>query len=121
MMTAMVDIERSSWFDHQMCDKRRQFSVKKSLPFVESIRGVYTHRVRHVTVYTGEGKSHMAITCWCGMSICISSRKPNRLVAEPSNGRKVCATCEGRVVGAGAAGLQEINGRQVKYTPRRAS
>lgn len=121
MTKAMVEIEKSAWFSHPMCDKKRQFSVKKSLPFVESIRGEYTHRVRHVTIYTDARAAHAAVSCWCGMSITISNRKKNMLVAEPSQGRPVCATCEGRVARVGIAQPQEINGHTVKYSPRKTS
>lgn len=114
----MIDIEPSSFLSHPMCDKQTTLSAKKSKPFVESFMGYYAHRVRHVTLYSREGGSHIAVNCWCGMTICISNRKPSRLVEFPSQGKPICATCEGRAIGAGVDGSREIAGRQVMFSPR---
>jgi len=120
VMITMVDIKPSKWFSHPLCDRSKQFPAKKSMPFVESIQGTYTHRVRYVTMYNNGKESHVAVNCWCGMSICISRRKPNRLCSSPSNGRKRCATCEGRAIGAGVVLPSVINGVDVVYSPRDA-
>ena len=110
----MVQLEREnlSW-------ARGAIPVKSSLPFVESRAGRYTHRVRSAALHTLLGKSHMGIKCWCGMVIFISKRKPNRLANEPETGRPICATCEGRAIGAGQLGAREIAGREVRYQPMR--
>jgi hypothetical protein len=79
--------------------------IAKSLPFVESRMGRYTHRVRCANL---------------GMSFCISERK-GRFVEEPSPGYVVCATCEGRAIGAGQLGAREIAGREVMFAPRRTA
>lgn len=39
----------------------------------------------------------------------------------PGEGRPICATCEGRVIGAGLAGSREIAGRPVMFRSRKAS
>lgn len=92
--------------------------IKQSLPYAESDAGHYTHRVRSAAIYTMLGKQHMGIRCWCGMSLLISERKKGKLVAEPSIGRPICATCEGRAIGAGTDADHKINGRIVRYAPR---
>lgn len=93
--------------------------VKKALPFAESSGGEYTHRVRNARMITLEGfGTHMAISCWCGQSLLIGKRHKGRFVAEPSFGRPMCATCEGRAIGAGVDGSHKINGRMVRFQPR---
>ena len=108
----MVQLERKnlSW-------ARGATPVKSSLPFVESRAGRYTHRVRSAALHTLLGKSHMGIKCWCGMVILISKKKPNRLTDSPDSGRPMCATCEGRAIGAGQVGAREIAGRPVMFQP----
>lgn len=108
----MIQLEREdlSWAN-------RAVPVKSALPFIESRSGRYTHRVRSASLHTVCGSTHMSVKCWCGMHINISRRNPNRLTAEPS-GRPICATCEGRAIGAGQLGAREIAGRQVMYQAR---
>lgn len=104
------------------------FHIKRALPFVESFCGRYTHRVRsiHILVHDAGaaqrilGQAHMSVHCWCGMSVLISEKRRhanNALVVEPS--RVLCATCEGRAIGAGQLGTPEIAGRPVMFSPRR--
>lgn len=102
---------------------RRNTYASKSLPFVESGAGRYTHRVRTfslVTMHAPTYPPHAAASCWCGMTILISAKprhRGNSLAAEPS--RAICATCEGRAIGAGQLGTPEIAGRPVIFSPRR--
>ena len=99
-----------------------QYYARESLPFVESGAGTYTHRIRSLTLYDyGKHGSHAAVSCWCGMTMCLGGRRKynRRIVAVPSVDRMVCATCEGRAIGAGQLGAREIAGRQVMYSPRR--
>jgi len=97
--------------------------AKRSLPFAESGAGKYTHRVRSVQIIALDPKqwpAHIAVSCWCGQSVLISEKrqhKASRIVAEPS--RVLCATCEGRAIGAGQLGAQEIGGRAVMFSPQR--
>lgn len=93
----MIPVEPSRYF------KRTGdgISVSRSLPFVESMVGKYTHRVRHVTLHTCRGVSHLAVQCWCGMGMNVDLPKKNgRLVAAPGEGRPMCAGCEGRAMDA---------------------
>ena len=104
-------------------------NVKRSLPFIKSTRGLYTHRVRSATshLYTTSGLSwkvgefHIAVHCWCGMTLLVSRRKRGQFLAEPPDGSPVCATCEGRAIGAGQLGAREIAGRPVIYSPMGAA
>lgn len=107
--------------DHHYASNIYTVRVKASLPFAESDSGWYTHRVRSaILIKLGDRPAHMAIRCWRGMSLLISKRKHGRFVAEPSAGRPVCATCEGRAIGAGQEDSHKINGRMVKFSPRGA-
>jgi hypothetical protein len=119
-MSAMIDIEPCSWIRHPHCDRKTTLFARRSLPFVESSRGEYTHRVRHVTLHTCAGQSHFSVSCWCGMILHISPRRHGKLVAAPGEGRPICATCEGRVIGAGLVGSREIAGRPVMFRTRNA-
>jgi len=94
--------------------------IKQSLPYAESDAGHYTHRVRSAAIYTMLGKQHMGIRCWCGMSLTIGGTRSagSKFVAVPSLGRPVCATCEGRAIGAGLEDSHKINGRMVRFQPQ---
>lgn len=93
-------------------------SVKKSLPFIESFRGAYAHRVRYVDLHTGPKGSHFAIKTWCGAGFCNGGSKSKGqtfFTKEPTNNKPICATCEGRFIGAGNLDDRTINGRKVMY------
>lgn len=94
--------------------------AKRSLPFVESLRGNYAHRVRSVAYYTLHSPRHpphAAVKCWCGQTILIGGKRESaQLVADVS--LPICATCEGRAIGAGQVGAREIAGRPVMYSPK---
>lgn len=98
----------------------RMMNVKRALPFVASDAGEYIHRVRSAVVYEVCEKAHMAVSCWCGMTLLVSKRKKGRMLSEPVAGRPMCATCEGRAIGAGQEASHKINGRLVKFTPQQA-
>ena len=89
--------------------------AKKSLPFAASTAGIYAHRVRSVDMITMLGESHLAVACWCGMTLLVSTRKKTKLYEEVPDGRPMCATCEGRVIGKDSG---KINGLDVRYKPR---
>lgn len=97
--------------------------AREALPFAESARGRYTHRVRYVELHMlgGRFESHFAAGCWCGQTVLISKRKPGRLVEAPTDGYVVCATCEGRAIGSGQLGARVIAGREVMYQPQRSA
>ena len=127
-MTMKVRLEepRLRGFDSGYMSRAR---IKSSLPFVEAGKGEYTHRVRSATIYTvlngncftPTGTTHIAAVCWCGQTILLSRKRKSQFVVEPSEGRPVCATCEGRATGAGQLGAAEIAGRAVKYAPRKSA
>lgn len=98
----------------------RTIAVNRALPFVASDAGEYVHRVRSAVMYEVCGKAHIAVSCWCGMTLLVSKRKKGRMLKEPIEGRPMCATCEGRAIGAGVTGLRNINGLDVRHEPRRA-
>ena len=111
----MIPLEK-----HKVPDSTRHLQhtyAKAALPFVASDAGEYVHRVRSVTVHAMLGQAHMAVRCWCGMTQLISKRKKGRLLAAPLLGKPMCATCEGRVIGAGKAGARKINDVDVRYKP----
>jgi hypothetical protein len=95
-------------------------AVARSRPFIEAGVGEYTHRVRSANLHTICGQTHLNVRCWCGMHLNIGrgTTRRTRLVAEPT-GRPVCATCEGRAIGAGLCGAREIAGRPVMFRGRR--
>lgn len=109
----------------------RTVQCLKALPFFRSSSGKYIHRVRGVLMFyqrdTGH-LSHSAVHYWCGGSGFPRNRSllfSGRLEYEnasffdsPPEGSFVCATCEGRAIGAGMAGAREIAGKPVMFQPR---
>lgn len=92
--------------------------VRRSLPFVTSLRrtATLTHRVRSARIYPG---GSLAVTAWCGQGFTVAPGRAE-LGAEPHPGYPVCATCEGRAVGAGQITSDVIVGHPVVFTPRPA-
>ena len=106
---------------HTSCRHLGYSPIKRALPYVESARGSYTHRVRNAALHHLEGwPPHVSVSCWCGMSLNIGGRRTvgSKFVAVPSLGRPVCATCEGRAIGAGLEDSHKINGRMVRFQPQ---
>jgi hypothetical protein len=110
--------------------KERMLQLRKSLPFFERENGVLTHRIKSMRMhFDGEALSskhtHTSVELWCGMHGFVRSRpkrgtRPTHVVSEPSDGRFMCATCEGRAIGSGQLGSREIAGREVMFRPRGA-
>ena len=117
-MSRLVSLEPNS--SSFRADHITRIPVKRALPYIESVRGLYSHRVRNATMYVIDGKTHMGVSCWCGMSLCVGKKSTGQLVGQPSIGRPICATCEGRAIGAGQEASHKINGRLVKFTPQQA-
>ena len=103
----------------------------KAQPFYKSHSPTskYYHRVRSARQHhIGNGESamwrpHVAIHFWCGGSGYLSNNyhgKPKGALHSyiPEDG-VLCATCEGRAIGAGKTGVRTINGRKVMYSPRK--
>jgi hypothetical protein len=98
--------------------------MSKSLPFFRSSAGSYIHRVRSGVHFYDDGEyTHTALAFWCGMCGFAGSSKRHKgggqFFETPPPGTEVCATCEGRAIGAGQIGSHKINGRVVKFSPRR--
>lgn len=91
--------------------------VYRSLPFVTSTRGNRSHRARSARVYPHP--SGLCVTAWCGPSFHIGAGRAV-LTADPYDGYPVCATCEGRAVGAGQVTSGTLTGTPVVFTPRPA-
>lgn len=91
--------------------------ITMALPFYRKKQGKYVHRVRSGSLFTIHAKPHMSFTFWCGNSGHISE-KGGQLFANPPEHSVFCATCEGRVIGAGLEGARKILGRTVLYSPR---
>lgn len=90
--------------------------VRYALPFYKSKQGEYIHRLRSANQYWRNGKlTHTALTFWCGGHGFMG--KGHMYAAIPENGI-LCATCEGRAIGAGVYEKPIINGRLVKYQPQ---
>jgi len=108
--------------------------IRMALPYYQCRPGAYVHRIRSGQTHRlrmGEDAYHkrhpqmgqilhLSFSFWCGGSGHVSRDKPGRLFAEiPENG-VLCATCEGRAIGAGLDGSpSEINGRAVIFSPRK--
>jgi len=98
------------------CDKRVK-PVKLSLPFYIARLGKYFHRVRSSSNHWRNGKySHTSVSFWCGGIGFVGDK--GTLHGEVHENGTLCATCEGRAVGAGLDGVRMINGRSVMYSPR---
>lgn len=96
--------------DHQ----QKVRSIAASYPFVYSRAGKYVHRVRAAAILNvSTNKPHAVYRLWCGMHLQASR---SRLSADTAD-RPICATCEGRAIGAGQLGHRTINGRAVMYSP----
>lgn len=90
----------------------------KAQPFYRSNRGPYFHRVRFAEAYWRDGQlSHIAITYWCGNRGFLGEK--GRLYGKIPEGEVLCAICEGKAIGAGMVDGGRINGRPVKYSPRK--
>lgn len=112
----------------------RPIAIKRSLPFFVSGSGSMTHRVRsgslHIHTNPIFGGPTVSLRLWCGQQGFLLRRRNQRwahpgtlhgglLYPEPPEGRPMCATCEGRAIGAGepaAAFLHQT--REIQFTPR---
>lgn len=118
---------RSGWQhpDH------KYITVKEALPFVRKAHGSYVHRIRSGVLHVHEGRySHTVFELWCGNPAYydkggfFATGRPNlrynntEFFAEPPERAIMCATCEGRAIGAGFDGPRAIAGRTVLFAPR---
>jgi len=110
-----IDLE-----DHPYAsDNSGTISLTKSLPYYKSndSNAKYYHRVRYGARHHVMNKTHYSASFWCGSHGLIGEK--GRLSAVVPNGEVLCATCEGRAIGAGLDGSRIINGKKVMYSPRR--
>ncbi len=81
--------------------------------------GNYVHRIRSAVHHIWrEGYSHTNFDLWCGMTGFSSNKHHSRLFEDPPPEYPICATCEGRAIGAGQTESRMICGRLVKFSPR---
>ena len=115
----LIDLEISKTAEK---DRLKIIPLTKSLPYYKSSRGEYYHRVRYGNRHECLG-IHYAIIFWCGNSGFISNdwygRPKGSLHSRVPDDGVLCATCEGRAIGAGMNGSRRINGRNVMYSPKR--
>lgn len=107
-------------------------AVAASLPYYQREGDGYVHCAREVTLHYDRRSgalTHTSVAFWCGghgflpppgqpMRLGRGGRKPAMMVAEPSPGRVVCATCAGRGIGSGQHGIAKVGENFVKYRPR---
>lgn len=105
--------------------------VSESLPYYQREGDGYVHCARTVTMHYDRRNlalTHTSVEFWCGGHGFLyptgkQSRRGGRLpavmLAEPSPGRVVCATCEGRAIGSGQFGNSKVGEHFVKYRPHR--
>lgn len=100
--------------------------IKATLPFYQREGEGYVHRVRSGWLHRDwDGKfQHTSIHFWCGAYgfLYEPGKRPRKhaaasLVTEPSPGRIVCATCEGRAIGSGQVASSKIGGHFVRFRP----
>lgn len=101
----------------------RIVSLSAALPFVKGKQGVIFHRPRNGQIFYRDGVlSHTAISFWCGGGCFIGQRSGERcggeLYDQLPDRAILCATCEGRAIGAGLLDARQINGRAVLFHPR---
>jgi hypothetical protein len=99
--------------------------VTFAYPYFKSGFGTYTHRVRTAITHVWKKEcknSHVSLTAWCG---CVGYLHPTPKTksatqwAELPEDAMLCATCEGRAIGAGMDVSRQINGREVIFSPRK--
>ena len=91
--------------------------VSYALPFYKSNRGEYMHRVRSSIAHWRDGKLlHISLHFWCDGDGFLHK---GQMFANPPDDSIYCAACEGKAIGAGEDGARIINGRNVKFSPRR--
>ena len=98
-------------------DGDTEVELTASLPFFKSKFGAYTHRVRSGRMYFRRNEySHTAIHLWCGSNGYVGDK--GKLLACPASDAIMCATCEGRAIGAGQTDSRILAGRILKYSPK---
>ena len=106
-----------------MAPGHTELSITSALPFFQTPYGAYVHRPRSGTLFYRDGEyHHTAISFWCGGTGFMGGNKKakpdGRFFEELPANAVLCATCEGRAIGAGQTGSHQICGRVVRFSPR---
>lgn len=125
MKVDLVRERESPWAPVKGCQ------VARMAPFVMKATG-RVHRVRSARIFAHDPDAggwngrryHVAVTFWCGSSGFLDAKNGRRdlLLHDIPEGSVLCATCEGRAIGAGqpsAAWLVPPD-RDLIFTPRTA-
>ncbi|MBN8262400.1 MAG: hypothetical protein J0L59_08755 [Xanthomonadales bacterium] len=107
-------------------------AVSESLPYYEREGVGYVHCAKTVSMHYDlrtRKLTHISVGFWCGNHGFLypgnkppcrrGGRLPAVMLAEPSPGRVVCATCAGRSIGSGQQGDARVGGHVAKYRPHR--
>jgi hypothetical protein len=116
-----VELVRERVRPYQWRNERSHYAIlTRCLPFFRSKPDTYVHRVRSGRVHFWDGKvSHTSLSMWCGQSGYVGDRGAGEIFADAPIKSTVCATCEGRAIGAGQLGAKMLCGRVVKFSPQR--
>lgn len=124
MSTNTVELQRPKRRNGWQNPAMHVMAITRALPFFRQGQGTYIHRVRSGCVYFWNNQpSHTVFELWCGSSGYAHGRRrgmnvKGEMLADPPMGYPVCATCEGRAIGAGQVGSRMICGRVVKFSPQ---
>lgn len=111
--------------------RQRHAYLRRALPYFQTARGQYVHRVRSGVVFLWEDTpTHTAIHLWCGQTAYCGGpgllygqhkhrrRETGAFMILPAATDIVCSTCEGRAIGTGLFSTPFINGKPVRFAPR---
>ncbi len=89
--------------------------LKRALPFWHGDSAHYVHRIRSGQWYQHD--DHLAFTMWCGQT---RFERRGGLRADVLDGWALCATCEGRAIGAGQVTAETLVGHELVFSPHPA-
>ncbi len=113
-----IQLQRKPWTGWQ-AERASTRVLVRSLPFFQTASGKYIHRVRSANMHLWDGQpKHTALSLWCGMTGFLGGKRAGSVFADPPLNGPLCATCEGRAIGAGQTESRLICGRVVKFSPR---
>lgn len=98
------------YLDNPYSNTPNPIVITRSWPFARTSRGNYVHRPRYGHIYAG---GRTCVTAWCGQLLQWATFLP-----VPSPDEVVCATCEGRAIGAGQLTSTVITGHEIRFSPR---
>jgi hypothetical protein len=115
MMVELLRRKKSHWH----APTHHTMHLTRSLPFFRSAQGSYVHRVRSGHIhFRGNEAKHTSLSFWCGGTGFVGcSERPGQMFDNPPANSPLCATCEGRAIGAGMTESRLICGRVVKFSP----